>query len=322
MGRLGAEIRSQVRHGSRLEWWTIFWMSTVVVLIYLVMGSSQAMKAAWFEDMLGLVPAAVYLISRHWEKREPNRFFRWGFRRVNSLAFLVASVALLAVGAFLAFESIMALLKAEHPTIGSVRFFGETIWLGWLMIGVLVYSAIVPAVLGGLKLPVARQLQDKVLHTNALMQKADWMTALAAVAGIVGVGFGLWWADAAAALLISLSILRDGSITIRQSVAELADGVPRKLENSEIAEDAAYLEDQLLKHCPGAYIRMRESGRYILAEIAGVPVSRLPPWEELMPEGRAWRLASVTFTADDCSKPSEPAQPLLNGPGDKFRAVM
>ena len=27
------------------------------------------------------------------------------------------------------------------------------------------------------------------------MQKADWMTGVAGIVGIIGVGFGFWWAD-------------------------------------------------------------------------------------------------------------------------------
>jgi len=51
-----------------------------------------------------------------------------------------------------------------------------------------------PAVLeqviqGRMKLPIAEKLRDKVLHTDALMQKADWQTGLAGILGIVGIGF-------------------------------------------------------------------------------------------------------------------------------------
>ncbi len=33
---------------------------------------------------------------------------------------------------------------AEHPTIGTVMLFGHTVWLGWLMIAALLYSAVPP----------------------------------------------------------------------------------------------------------------------------------------------------------------------------------
>jgi hypothetical protein len=60
--------------------------------------------------------------------------------RENSLAFLASAVVLAFMGAFLLFESLKGLLMAEHPTVGPVRRFGETIWLGWVMIAALAYS--------------------------------------------------------------------------------------------------------------------------------------------------------------------------------------
>ena len=81
-----------------------------------------------------------------------------------------------------------------------------------------------------MKQPIARRLEDEVLDTDAMMQKADWMTGLAGMAGIIGVGFGLWWTDAAAAALISISILKDGVTSLRVATAELTDGAPRRLE--------------------------------------------------------------------------------------------
>ena len=92
------------------------------------------------------------------------------------------------------------------------------------MIAALAYSVVIPIVLGRLKLPVAKRLCDKVLHTDALMQKADWMTGIAGIGGVLGIALGLWWADALAAGFISLSILKDGLTSMRTASAELLDG--------------------------------------------------------------------------------------------------
>jgi divalent metal cation (Fe/Co/Zn/Cd) transporter len=42
------------------------------------------------------------------------------------------------------------------------------------------------------------------------MNRADWMTASAAMVGVIGIGFGIWWLDSAAAILIALDVVRDG----------------------------------------------------------------------------------------------------------------
>jgi len=47
-----------MRRAVRLEWLTVAYLISAVFFIYLTLGSSQAMKTAWFEDILSLIPAA------------------------------------------------------------------------------------------------------------------------------------------------------------------------------------------------------------------------------------------------------------------------
>ncbi|MBR7518405.1 cation transporter, partial [Mycobacterium tuberculosis] len=84
---------------------------------------------------------------------------------------------------FLLVSAISTLARRDHVTIETVHVLGHTIWRGWLMITALLFSVVPPVLLARRKLPLARRLQDKVLHTDAMMQKADWMTGLAGSAG-------------------------------------------------------------------------------------------------------------------------------------------
>lgn len=302
-GGIPAAIADDVRHGEQLEWWTLAWMISVVAVMALVMGSSQAMKAAVIEDVLSLVPAIVFLLSIHWERKQPNRRFPFGYRRANSLAFLVAATALLSVGGFLAYESVTTLVRQEHPTVGGITLFGHTIWLGWLMIAALAYSVVPPLILGHIKHPIATRIRDKVLHTDALMQKADWQTGLAGIAGIIGIGLGWWWADAAAALFISLSIIKDAIGALEKAVAELLDGTPRSLDSNDPSEDSERLTAALKKRFGNVEVRLRETGRYIAAEVDCASPRVIPTAEELMGKGLAWRLASLTFRPEPADAP-------------------
>lgn len=297
MNRVPEQIRDDFDRAKRLEWLTLLWMGTVVVAMFFAMGSSQAMRTAFIEDVLSLIPAAVFLIAARFEPRDPTPKYPFGFVRVNSLAFLVAAVALTSVGAFLVYESLLALLRTEHPTVPPVTVFGREVWMGWLMIAALSYSVVVPMILGHLKTPVARTLRDKVLHTDALMQKADWQTGLAGIVGIAGIYFGYWWADAAAALFIAVSILKDGLASMGTAAAELLDGAPRELEGAAIAGDALRLQRRLEQLWPQGTVRLRESGRYMIATIEGVDPPPDPPrLEELMGDDPTWRLARLSFS--------------------------
>lgn len=254
-------------------------------------GQMQAAIVSGTEDAAPAQRAVVEL-AHGWP---PTRKFPYGFKRFNSIAFLISATALLSIGRFMAYEAVTGLLTMEHPSIGAISLFGVEIWHGWVMLAALAYSAVPPVILGRLKKPVAEQIEDKVLFTDAQTQKADWQTALAGIAGVIGIGFGLWWADAAAALFIALSVLRDGWSAIKRSASELAYGAPRALDSSEIDAEAEEVIAKLALAFPQCEIRVRESGRYMIAQVAG-PDARLDgPIDRFRPRRRPWRLAEVSM---------------------------
>jgi cation diffusion facilitator family transporter len=258
----------------RLEWSSIVYLITAVVLLYFTLGSSQAMKAAWVEDILGILPPAAFLVAARVRRRKPNQKFPYGYHRATSIAYLCASVALLALGAFILYDSVSKLVKFEHPPIDLVKPFGDQpVWLGWLMLGALAYSTVPQVILGRLKQPLASELHDKVLYADAEMNRADWMTGLAAMAGVVGIGLGLWWADAVAASVISFDIVRDGLGNLRVAVADLMDKEPTVVDNSEADPLPHQLETELraMGWVKDAEVRLREEGHVFFGEAFVVP---------------------------------------------------
>ena len=262
------------RRAVRLEWWTLAWMTSIVLVIYVTMGNSQAMKAAWIEDLLSFVPPLAFLIASRFRNREPTDRFPYGYHRSISIAFLCAAAALLAMGGYALFDSTMKLVRQEHPTIGTIELFGRSMWLGWLMIVALVYSGIPPVILGRMKVRIAAELHDKALHADADMNKADWLTAVAAVIGIVGIGIGWWWADAVAALFISIEIVRDGARNIKRVIEDLMDTRPTTVRG-KIDDAPARLLARIreLDWVEDADVRIREEGHVFTGEIYTVPKS-------------------------------------------------
>lgn len=220
---LPPEQDAALSRATRLEWVTLVYTLTCVAVVYATAGSSQAMKTAWVEDALALIPPLAFLVAVRLARRPPDPDHPYGFHRATGVGHLTAAVALLGVGFLLIEDSAMSLLRAEHPPVGTVQLAGQTFWAGWLMIGAMVYTGVGPVVLGRIKLPLSEQLHDKVLFADAAMQKANWMTGLGTVVGVLGIGIGWWWADAGAALLISLSIVRDGWSNLHHATAALMD---------------------------------------------------------------------------------------------------
>jgi len=302
--RLPEEKQPAFRRAKRLEWITILFMLTIIAAISLTMGASQTMKAMWTEDVLSLIPPVAFLIGTRYFDKPPDEEFPYGYRRAVMIAFLAAAVALLGFGLYIFIDSVVKLLMAEAPTIQTVELFGRRVWLGWLMIAALVYSVVPPFILGRMKQPLARELHEKALSTDANINKGDWLSGLAGVLGILGIAYGYWWADSVAAGVISFEIIKDGVGDLRNSVAQLMNKRPSDVESKEPdpVPDKVREELERLDWVEKARVRLREDGDVLTGEAFVVPrdesnlLDRLKQASDLA-NSLDWRLHDVNIVA-------------------------
>ncbi len=276
---LPPEQKAALRRAVRLEWISLGFFVTALVFSGLVMGQSQAMKTTWIDDALGMIPPIAFIVAARVRRREPSAAYPYGYHRCVTIAFLCAAVALLGLGLALVIDGAITLVRGEHPTITAVVVFGREVWLGWFMLAALVWSAVPTVFLGHAKQKLARTLHDKALHSDADMNRDDWQAGAAAIAGILGIALGLWWADAAAGCLIAVSITHDGVSNLRAAVADLMDHHPRAVD----CKTPDPLPDQLAAAVRGlpwvrsVRVRMRENGHVLFGEVFIVPVDTSDP---------------------------------------------
>jgi cation diffusion facilitator family transporter len=305
------KVRDAMKRAVRLEWWTLFWLALIAVMMGLAAGGSQAFRTAWIEDMLSLLAPALFLVAHRVERLEPRKGFPYGFHRAGSLAFFLAAAALAAIGGFLLYEGGKTLVSGAHPSVGSIRLLNTEIWMGWIMMGALVVSIIPPVILGQKKRKIARALHDKVLFTDADTNAADWQTGVAGIVGLFGIALGLWWADALMAVLISLSILHDGIRGLQISTISLLDGAPRRLDSLKVDPDAEAMIDRLAARYRGARIQIRETGRHVRITIEPEDSAHIPKHltHELV-DGESWRVIEVALAKrSDWPDPDKPGEP-------------
>ena len=127
--------------------------------------------------------------------------------------------------------------------------------------------------------------------------------ASAAMVGVVGIGFGLWWLDAVAAALISLDITIDGVSNLRRAVVDLMDQTPTTIDE----DDAEPLRDRLaemlqdLDWVEDVDLRLREEGQVYFGEALVVPsdsTNILEKVEDAIKRARDldWRIYDLTLT--------------------------
>jgi cation diffusion facilitator family transporter len=276
---LPAQQVQVLRRAIRLEWITIGFLAVTVTLVFLVLGNSQAMKAAWIEDLLSFIPPIAFLVAIKMNRKAPTASHPYGFHRSVGVGHLVSAVALTTMGTYLIIDSASGLITVEHPTIGTVVLFGSSVWLGWLMIGVMAAIALPPVFIGRIKIKLARELHDKVLYADADMNKADWMTAVGSIIGVTGIGLGLWWLDSAAAIFIAGSILYDGIRNLRAAILDLMDERATTFDDKKPHPVAGQVEKYLrrLQWVQDVGCRVRDEGHVFHIEAFIVPAGRRLP---------------------------------------------
>ncbi len=267
--KLPAEKEAGLRRAYRLAWISLFFLLTIITAMYAAMGTSQAMKTAWIEDVLSLVPPLAFIAARKLHSRSPSQRFPYGFHRAHALSFLVAASAVLVVGLFILGDAVHSLISQERPTLGHTDLWGVQVWSGWVMIAALIYSIIPPVVLGHMKVALAHELYEKTLYADGMMNKADWMTGLAGVLGVIGIGMGYWWADAVAAAIISLDVCKDGVTQLRRAISVLLNQRPTEVGSDEPLTIDLKISESLLKlsYVNRVEMRLREEGHIISGEV-------------------------------------------------------
>jgi divalent metal cation (Fe/Co/Zn/Cd) transporter len=220
---------------------------------------------------------------------------------------LVSAVALLVMGVYLIGDSAMGLFQGEHPPIGTFHLFGQTVWQGWFMIALMLLLIPVPVILGRLKMQVATELHNKVLYADADMLKADWRTSLGTAIGVAGLGLGWWWFDAAAAIFIGLSIVKDGITNVITAITDLADARARTITGEDPHPLVARAEDyaRSLDWVLDAGARVRDEGHVFHTEMFVVPregAAQSPARLRELAEGIVdldWKLEDVVVAVVD-----------------------
>lgn len=302
------ELQTGFKKMLRLEWITLFYQIFAAGLVFALMGGSQAMKTEWMENALAIVPVAGVLLTYKTENKAQDAKRPFAYHRGGTIAFVAAAFALAGIGTYLFYDALTKLLRHEYPSIGGFTFFGHTFWHGWLMIGVMFFTAIPPVVLGKMKIPVAVLLHDKALFADADMNRANWMSNGAGLIGLGLMAFGFWWGDSLAAMIISLDIMKDGWTNVARSLSDVMDHHPTNLETNR--QDSVVTDMQralrALPFVDELRLLVREHGRYLYAEVFITPNDEMPPVLEASQQVRAaimpldWRLqhAVVEFTDD------------------------
>ncbi len=213
--------------------WVSVWVNIALTLLQIVVGflsNSQALLAHGlhsFSDLLSdfLVIGAARSASQSADQNHP-----YGHARFETAATLILGLSLCGIAFWIVKDSFSFLFQKENLEK-----------VGWEALFAAVLTVIFKESLFHYLKKVAEELNSALLLANALHTRADSVSALVVVFGIVGNFLGFLFLDSLAALVMGGMILHMGGKLFWEALLELTDqGLPpqRVLKIKKLLEES------------------------------------------------------------------------------------
>jgi len=216
-------------------------------------GNSYALIADGIESTSDIVTSLVVWGGLRVSVAPADERHPYGYGKAEALSGIVASLALLAAAAMIAFQSIREILTPHHLPHWSTLL---------VLVLVVATKLILARWIGG----IGAEAESTSLQADAWHHWADALTSIAAFVGIsIGLigGPGYEPADDWAALLACVVIVFSGLSLLKMAIRELLDAAPAKDFEQKVRDLASGVEGvRALDKC-----RIRKSGTRYFVEL-------------------------------------------------------
>ena len=201
---------------------------TIFKIIAGALGRSAAMVADGIHSLTDLLSDIIVLVFTHISSKGKDKNHSFGHGKFETMATLIVSVILVAVGAKLMADGVASIIGAMNgnsiPLPGSIAL--------WAAIG----SIIIKEILYHATIRTARRTNSPVVLANAWHHRSDALSSIGALTGIAGAMIlGEKWTilDPIASCCISIAII---VVAVKMSLPSLAELLETSLPD-EIEKD-------------------------------------------------------------------------------------
>lgn len=216
------DIYSDIKQGERGAW--------VSIIAYLALSSfkllggyfnhSEALIADGFNNLTDIVASTAVLIGLRISQKPPDEDHPYGHFRAETIAALIASFIMAAVGIQVLVNAVQSLF-ADHGV-------APDLWSAWIAL----FCAGCMFIVYLYNRNLARKINNQALMAAAQDNKSDALVGIGAAIGIFGAQFGLPWLDPVAALVVGILICKTAWDIFRQATHALTDGFDEAKLNS------------------------------------------------------------------------------------------
>ncbi len=177
-----------------------------------LIGQSQALVADGVHSLSDLATDVLVIWAAKHAQAEPDEEHPYGHERIETLATMALSVALLVVALGFAYDAITRIIDGtnlQHP--------------GWLALIAAAISMLAKEWIYHYTVRAANQINSDLLRANAWHSRTDAASSVIVLLGVLGVMLGFEYADALASIGVSCMIGWIGWTLGRTGIDELID---------------------------------------------------------------------------------------------------
>ncbi|MFC4304512.1 cation diffusion facilitator family transporter [Cohnella boryungensis] len=216
------EAYNEIKQGEKGAWVSIlaYIVLSAVKLTIGRLSGSEALMADGLNNSTDIVASIAVLVGLRISRKPPDRNHRYGHFRAETVAALIASFIMIAVGFQVLYEAVS---KFWEPEIQSPDMISA--WTAIL-------CAIAMLFVYRYNYRLARKINSHALMAAAQDNRSDALVSIGAFVGIVGSQFGLAWLDPLTAVVVGVIICRTAWHIFKDASHALTDGFDEK----ELAE--------------------------------------------------------------------------------------
>lgn len=199
---------------------TTYLILSILKVVFGIIYNSEAVLADGFNNTTDIIASIAVYIGIRIAALPHDAEHKYGHAKMETLAALVASLIMVAVGVFVLLNSVANLLQGEYiepnPLAAVVAFISALV-----MFGVYAYNS-----------SLAKKTRSLALKAAAKDNLADAMISIGATLGVLFAYFKLPWMDTVLAVLIAGMIIRTAIQIFLDATHQLSDGFPPDLVNA------------------------------------------------------------------------------------------
>ncbi|MBB6669360.1 cation diffusion facilitator family transporter [Cohnella nanjingensis] len=185
---------------------------SVIKLVVGYFSNSKALMADGLNNTTDIIASFAVLIGLKISKKPADADHKYGHSRAETVASMVASFIMAAVGLEVLISSITKFIDGDFQPPNRIA--------AWVAI----FSAVVMYFVYRYNIRLSRKTGSHALKAAAADNRSDALVSLGTVIGILGSSWGLPWLDALTAIIVGLIICKTAWDIFREASHMLTDG--------------------------------------------------------------------------------------------------